>query len=254
MIPRAVGAERRALENLRGMMMTTERRPLVDAQGHPQYDRLGNERFHEVPVSQNDAEVLHKVKQEIDNVIQYDPAWAWCPSGCFDAPTGCVQHVASRGLNSALEDQVPGYLEANRQSAALGSTRRRCRSWNAVSRLRQDHAIVLIGLRPNLTRFRRVKRSPSPRAAGAISSAFLGPRPTTFRRSAASCKARAAGIPPRSRRSTGRKRRRRTGGFGRSQSEIPRHLQQGGGEQPDGAAAGCRPQHEAGTVQRNASG
>jgi hypothetical protein len=118
MIPRAVGAERRALENLRGMMMTTERRPLVDAQGHPQYDHLGNERFHEAPVSQNDAEVLHKVKQEIDNVIQYDQPGLGVPAGALTRQQGALKLMRGE-VNNALEAQVPGYREANRQSAAL---------------------------------------------------------------------------------------------------------------------------------------
>lgn len=118
MIPRAVGAERRALENLRGMMMTTERRPLVDAQGHPQYDNLGNERFHEAPVSQNDAEVLHKVKQEIDNVIQYDQPGLGVPAGALTRQQGALKLMRGE-VNNALENQVPGYREANRQSAAL---------------------------------------------------------------------------------------------------------------------------------------
>ena len=69
MIPRSVGMERKALTNLRDMMMTTERRPLTDAHGYPQYDRLGNERWQDVPASQNSAEVMHKIKGELDNVI-----------------------------------------------------------------------------------------------------------------------------------------------------------------------------------------
>ena len=118
MIPRAVGAERRALENLRGMMMTTERRPLLDAQGHPQYDRLGNERFHEAPVSQNDAEVLHKVKQEIDNVVEYDQPGLGVQAGAVTRQQASLRNMRGQ-VNDALENQVPGYREANRQSAAL---------------------------------------------------------------------------------------------------------------------------------------
>jgi hypothetical protein len=118
MIPRSVGMERRALTNLREMMMTTERRPLLDAQGHPQYDNLGNERFREVPVSQNDAEVLHKIKGELDNVIEYDAPGLGVPAAALTRQQGALKHLRGE-LNGALEDQVPGYLEANRQSAAL---------------------------------------------------------------------------------------------------------------------------------------
>ena len=118
LIPRAVGSERRALENLRGMMMTTERRPLLDAQGHPQYDNLGHQRFHEAPVSQNDAEVLHKVKQEIDNVIEYDQPGLGVQAGALTRQQGALRNMRGQ-VNEALENQVPGYREANRQSAAL---------------------------------------------------------------------------------------------------------------------------------------
>jgi hypothetical protein len=118
MIPRSVGMERRALTNLREMMMTTERRPLLDAQGHPQYDNLGNERFRDVPVSQNDAEVLHKIKGELDNVIEYDAPGLGVPAAALTRQQGALKHLRGE-LNGALEDQVPGYLEANRQSAAL---------------------------------------------------------------------------------------------------------------------------------------
>jgi hypothetical protein len=118
MIPRSVGMERRALTNLREMMMTTERRPLLDAQGHPQYDNLGNERFRDIPVSQNDAEVLHKIKGELDNVIEYDATGLGVPAAALTRQQGALKHLRCE-LNGALEDQVPGYLEANRQSAAL---------------------------------------------------------------------------------------------------------------------------------------
>lgn len=118
MIPRAVGNERRALTNLRGMLMTTERRPLLDAQGFPQYDNLGNPRFQEVPVSQNDAEVLHKVKQELDNVIQYDQPGLGVPAGALSRQQSALKMMRGQ-LNDTLEQQVPGYAAANRQSAAL---------------------------------------------------------------------------------------------------------------------------------------
>jgi len=118
MIPRSVGMENRALTKLRDMMMTTERRPLLDAQGHPQYDRLGNQRWQDVPVSQNDAGVLHKVKQELDNVIQYDAPGLGVPAAALTRQQGALKQMRGR-LNQALEDQVPGYAEANQASSAL---------------------------------------------------------------------------------------------------------------------------------------
>jgi hypothetical protein len=117
-IPKTVGMEKKALTNLRDMMMTTEKRPLLDAQGHPQYDRLGNERWQEVPVSQNDAEVLHKVKGELDNVIQYDQPGLGVPAGAVKNQQAALKQMRFH-INQALQDQVPGYEAANRISEAL---------------------------------------------------------------------------------------------------------------------------------------
>jgi hypothetical protein len=118
MIPRSVGMEQRALTNLRDMMMTTERRPLLDAQGYPQYDRLGNERWHDVPVSQNSAEALHKIKGELDNVIQYDQPGLGVPAAALTRQQGALKHLRGE-LNTTLEDQVPGYMEANMHSSMM---------------------------------------------------------------------------------------------------------------------------------------
>lgn len=118
MLPRSVGNEHRALTNLRNMLMTTERRPLLDAQGHPQYDNMGRQRWQEVPVSQNDAEVLHKVKQELDNVIEYDAPGLGVPAGALQRQQGVLRHMRGQ-VNQALEEQVPGYANANAVSAAL---------------------------------------------------------------------------------------------------------------------------------------
>lgn len=117
-IPNSVGMEKKALTNLRDMLTKTERSPLLDAEGFPQYDKLGNEKWQEVKVSQNDANVLHKVKQELDNVIQYDQPGLGIPAGALTRQQGTLKSLRGE-LNAALEDQVPGYAEANRQSAAL---------------------------------------------------------------------------------------------------------------------------------------
>jgi hypothetical protein len=110
--------EHRALTNARAMMMTTERRPLLDAAGNPQYDNLGNQRWTEVPVSQNDANVLHRVKGELDNVISYDAPGLGVPAGALQRQQGALKQVRG-ALNAELESQVPGYADANRASAAL---------------------------------------------------------------------------------------------------------------------------------------
>lgn len=118
MLPQSVGNEHRALTNLREMLMTTERRPLLDSAGHPQYDNLGRQRWQEVPVNQTDATVLHKVKQELDNVIEYDAPGLGIPAGALTRQQGVLRHLRGQ-LNETLEGQVPGYMAANRQSAAL---------------------------------------------------------------------------------------------------------------------------------------
>lgn len=120
MIPQSVGNEQRALTNLRDMLMTTERRPLLDVAGNRQFDRLGNERWYEAPVSQNDAGVLHKIKGELDNVIQYDQPGLGVQAGALTRQQGALKHLRGQ-LNDALETQVPGYANANSVSAALAN-------------------------------------------------------------------------------------------------------------------------------------
>jgi hypothetical protein len=89
-----------------------------DAPGHQAVDSRGNPIFDEVKVSQNDANVLHKVKGELDNVIQYDAPGLDVPAGAVSRQQASLKGLRHE-LNSTLEDQVPGYAEANAQSAAL---------------------------------------------------------------------------------------------------------------------------------------
>ena len=110
--------EHRALTNLQDMLTRTERRPMVDAQGIQQYDRLGNERWQEFPVSHDDAGILHKVKGELDNVIEYDAPGLGVPAGALTRQQGALKQMRG-AINDALEEQVPGYANANRVSAAL---------------------------------------------------------------------------------------------------------------------------------------
>lgn len=118
MIPNSVGSEKKALTSLQDMMMKTEKRPVMDASGYPVFDHLGHPKFQDVKVSQNDPAVLHKVKQELDNVIEYDAPGLGVPAGALTRQQGALKNFRGQ-LNGALEDQVPGYFEANRQSAAL---------------------------------------------------------------------------------------------------------------------------------------
>jgi hypothetical protein len=98
MIGRSVGMEQRALTNLREMLMM-----------HGTNGRV---------VPQSNAEVLHKIKGELDNVIEYDAPGLGLPAAALSRQQGALRHM--RGMvNAALERQVPGYMEANRQSAGL---------------------------------------------------------------------------------------------------------------------------------------
>lgn len=110
--------EKKALTNLQAMLTKKIKEPLLDAEGYPQYDKLGQERWKETPVSHDDANILHKVKGELDNVIQYDAPGLGVPAGALSRQQGALKQMRA-ALNDTLELQVPGYAKANRQSAAL---------------------------------------------------------------------------------------------------------------------------------------
>jgi hypothetical protein len=110
--------ENKALTNLQTMLTKTEKRPLLDASGFPQYDKLGNERWQDVPVSHDDASVLHKVKMEIDNVVEHDKPGLGVQPGALNNQQGTLKQMRF-AINNALETQVPGYKNANAVSAAL---------------------------------------------------------------------------------------------------------------------------------------
>jgi hypothetical protein len=110
--------EHKALSNLQAMLTKTEKRPLLDASGFPQYDKLGNERWQDIHVSHDDANILHKVKGELDNVIEYDQPGLGVPAGALTRQQGALKQMRG-AINSTLEDQVPGYANANAVSAAL---------------------------------------------------------------------------------------------------------------------------------------
>lgn len=118
-IPHAVGNERRALENLRDMMTRQERRPRIDPYtGRQELDGRGNMLWDQVPVAQNEAHVLHKVKQELDNVIEHNAPGLGVPAAAFTREQHSLVTMR-HALNEALENQVPGYGAANRRSAQL---------------------------------------------------------------------------------------------------------------------------------------
>ncbi|MDX3970088.1 MAG: hypothetical protein QHD01_26285 [Bradyrhizobium sp.] len=111
--------ERRALENLRNMLMTERPVPRLDPNtGVHMSDAQGNRLYDMIPEPQSDPQLLHKIKGEIDNVVEYDAPGLGIPAAALSRQQGALKHI--RGiLNESLEQQVPGYLAANRQSAGL---------------------------------------------------------------------------------------------------------------------------------------
>lgn len=97
MLPNSVGMEARALENLRGMLMVEHNGRLMP---------------------QSNPQILHKIKGELDNVIEYDAPGLGLPAAALSRQQGALRHLRGM-LNETLEQQVPGYLQANRVSAGL---------------------------------------------------------------------------------------------------------------------------------------
>lgn len=64
------------------------------------------------------ANILHKIKGELDNIIEYDAPGLGVPAGALQRQQAALKQVRG-AINDALERQVPGYREANRQSASL---------------------------------------------------------------------------------------------------------------------------------------
>jgi hypothetical protein len=111
--------EHKALTNLRNMMMTERRVPRPDPiTGHQMSDRFGNLLYDHIPTPVTDPAILHKVKGEIDNVIEYDQPGLGIPAAALSRQQGALKHFRGM-LNGEIENQVPGYLEANRASAGL---------------------------------------------------------------------------------------------------------------------------------------
>ena len=69
-------------------------------------------------IPQSNPQILHKIKNELDAVIEYDAPGLGIPAAALSRQQGALKHM--RGLiNESLEQQVPGYMAANRQSATL---------------------------------------------------------------------------------------------------------------------------------------
>lgn len=118
-IPQTVGMENRALTNLRDMMTRIEQQPRIDRfSGRQEVDANGNLLFDPIRVNQTDARVLHKVKNELDNVIEHDAPGLGVPAAALQNQQYALKQFR-RQLNETLEHQVPGYREANAHSERL---------------------------------------------------------------------------------------------------------------------------------------
>ncbi|QQO30740.1 hypothetical protein JJC00_18830 [Bradyrhizobium diazoefficiens] len=111
-------AERRALENLQQMLTRDQRVPRLGADGRQMHDTNNQPLFDTIRVNQGSAEVLHKVKQELDNVIEHELPGLGVQAGALRNKEGALKRFRFE-LNQAIEDQVPGYAHANEVSARL---------------------------------------------------------------------------------------------------------------------------------------
>lgn len=115
----ARSAERRALENLQAMLMRERLEPRIDpVTGRQASDANGRLLFDQVPVNQDRAEVLHKVKTELDNVIEHELPGLGVQAGALRNQQYQLKRFR-HDLNQTLEDQVPGYARANLVSQRL---------------------------------------------------------------------------------------------------------------------------------------
>jgi hypothetical protein len=115
------GMEKKALLTLKGMLMRTEKRARVDSvTGRQEYDARGRAIWDDVPVNETRADVLHKVKGEIDQIIEHDLPGLGVPAGALRNQQFALKKFRHQ-LNELLEQQVDGYARANRVSSALAN-------------------------------------------------------------------------------------------------------------------------------------
>ena len=118
MIGNSVGMENRALTNLREMMMTQRPFPVMDPATGRQMIANGQPVTEMRRVPQDDPAILHKIKGELDNIIEYDQPGLGVPAAALSNQQGALKQMRGQ-LNATIEQQVPGYREANRSSAGL---------------------------------------------------------------------------------------------------------------------------------------
>jgi hypothetical protein len=111
--------EQKALQTLKSMLTREKKVPRIDPySGRQEFDNRGREIWDSVPVNQDRANVLHKVKTELDGVIEYDKPGLGVPAGALSNQQFAIKKFRHQ-LNELLEQQAPGYARANAVSAAL---------------------------------------------------------------------------------------------------------------------------------------
>ncbi|NEW95499.1 hypothetical protein [Rhodopseudomonas sp. BR0G17] len=118
-IHQSVDLEQKALTNLRKMLVVEEMRPRIDPwTGKQALNSNGDLAFDKVYVSQNDPTVLHKAKVALDGLIEHQAPALGVPQGGLQNQQHALKHFRFL-LNEALENQVPGYAQANAVSSRL---------------------------------------------------------------------------------------------------------------------------------------
>ncbi|GJE37850.1 cell wall hydrolase [Methylobacterium persicinum] len=123
MLKTAEGGQKTALTTLRGRLVKGEAKAavpgsptgLLDASGQP---IMGANTPASPMKLQTSAENLHNIKGELDAVINHGAPGLGVEQGAVARTQGALKKTRGE-LNAALEDQVPGYAEANKASAAL---------------------------------------------------------------------------------------------------------------------------------------
>lgn len=118
-ITKSVDLEKKALVNLRQMLVREQTMPRIDPwTGKQEVDSRGRLAFDQVFESQDDATVLHKAKVALDSLIEHQAPALGVPQGALQNQQHALKQFRYL-LNDTLEQQVPGYAQANAVSSRL---------------------------------------------------------------------------------------------------------------------------------------
>lgn len=118
-ITQSVDLEKKALINLRQMLVREQTMPRFNPlTGKQEVDSRGRLAFDQVFESQDDATVLHKAKVALDSLIEHQAPALGVPQGALQNQQHALKQFRYL-LNDTLEQQVPGYAQANAVSSRL---------------------------------------------------------------------------------------------------------------------------------------